>query len=301
PELSTNIVEAGQPVKLRIRVRGEGNLSRLVPPPPPPQRDWQVFQAVSDNTPPQIVQAQASIAFEYTMIPLSENVRSTPALPFCVFNPERGAYEDLSIPPVALSVLPGKVSAADLQTILQARALDREVEKEPVLSGLASAPGMPGNLLPLQNRAWFPLLHLLPASALIGLWLWERRRRFCEQNPGIVLRRRALRALRRERRSLEKAARVKDAAGFAAVAVNAMKVAVAPHYPAEPRALVGSDVMTILPETERSAPAGRTVSRLFTSSDAARFGAEPLKSDQLLELKPEIERVLDQLEAKLCQ
>ena len=300
PELSTNAVEAGQPLKLKVRVRGEGNLSRLVPPPPPRARDWQIFPGSAENTAPQIVQAQGSITFDYTLIPLSDKVRSTPTLPFSAFDPDRGTYDDLTVPSVAVSVLPGNVSAADLQAVIQAQALDREPEKEPVLSGLAPGPGLGGSLFPVQMRPWFPLLHLLPAGALSGLWLWDRRRRFLEQNPMVVVRRRALRALRRERRLLEKAARARDNAGFAAVAVNAMKVAVAPHYPAEPRALVGADVMTVLPESERSGPRGQTVRRLFSSSDAALFAAERAEPGQLLDLKPEIEGVLDQLEARLC-
>lgn len=301
PELSTNIVPAGEPVKLRVKVRGEGNLLRLVPPPPPQLREWQIFPATVENTPPQIVQAQGSTTFDYTLIPLVDKVRNTPALPFSVFNPERGAYDDLTIPSVAITVLPGTVSPADLQTMLQAQNLDRAPEIEPVLSGLAVAPGLAGGLMPVQNQVWFPLLHLIPAASLLSFWLWDRRRRFLEQHPGIVLRRRALRALRRERRLLERAAQASDSASFAALAVNAMKVAVAPHYPAEPRALVGADVMTILPQTERCGRAGQTVRRLFSDADAVTFSAQRGDTSGLLALKSDIEGVLDELEAKLCE
>jgi hypothetical protein len=301
PMLSTNIVAAGEPLVMRIRVRGEGNLSRLVPPPPPRVKDWQVFPATADNTLPQIIQAQGSITFDYTLIPLTDSARNTPALPFAVFNPDHIAYDDLTIPPMAVTVLPGKVTTADLQTLIKAQALDREVEKEPVLRGLAIAPGLRGGMIPVQNRAWFPLLHLVPAGALLGLWLWDRRRRFMEQNPGIVLRRRALRALRRERRLIRRAAAESDSATFAAAAVNAMKLAVAPYYPAEPRALVGVDVVTILPETERSGRAGQTVRRFFAESDAASFAAKPTDTHLLLAMRPELEGVLDELEARLCE
>jgi hypothetical protein len=145
------------------------------------------------------------------------------------------------------------------------------------------------------------MLHLLPAGTLLGLWLWDRRRRFLEQHPDIVLRRRALRALRRERRTLERAASARDSVRFAATAVNAMKVAVAPHYPAEPRALVGADVLTMLPEQERSGRIGQTVRKLFSREDEFCFAvAKPGDATGVLELKPEIEGVLDHLEARLC-
>src|SRR5262249_8262133 len=153
----------------------------------------------------------------------------------------------------------------------EAEATDKAPEEEPVLSGLSAKPGLAGGLAPAQQRSWFPLMHLLPASTLLALWLWDRRRRFLEQHPEIVMRRRALRGLRRERRALERAAAMRDSARFAAVAVHAMKVAVAPHYPAEPRALVGVDVLTMLPESERSGRSGQTVRKLFSREEELCF------------------------------
>ena len=165
---------------------------------------------------------------------------------------------------------------------------------------MAISPGLTGGLVPVQKRPWFPLIHLVPASALLGLWLWDRRRRFLEQHPDIILRRRALRALRQERRTLNRAAQTRDANGFAAVAVKAMKIAVAPHFPAEPRALVGSDVLTALPADQRAGRNGQIVRRFFSRADASCFAVAPTDSRELLDLRPEIEAVLDQLEARLC-
>src|SRR5262249_53615943 len=68
PELATNITRVGDPVKLSVRVRGDGNLLRVVPPPPPRPRHWQVLSAGGDNLPPQIIQAQGFTTFNYTLI-----------------------------------------------------------------------------------------------------------------------------------------------------------------------------------------------------------------------------------------
>jgi len=300
PEISTNTMMVGEPVRLKVKVHGDGNLARLVPPAPPRQQDWQIFPATLDGTPPQIIRAQGSVTFTYTLIPLNQKSRVTPAVPFCSFDPERRAYQDLTIASVPVTVLPGTGTAADLQALVQAEATDKAPEEEPVLSGLSINPGLAGGLAPTQQRGWFPLLHLLPAGALLGLWFWDRRRRFLEQHPEIVIRRHALRVLRRERRALERAATMRDSARFAAVAVNAMKVAVAPHYPAEPRALVGTDVLTMLPESERSGRGGQTVRKLFSREDELCFAAQQVDTTELLELRPEIEGVLDHLEARLC-
>ena len=299
PELATNRVRVGDPVKLRVRVRGDGNLARLVAPPPPRSREWQVFAATPDAAPPQIAQAQGYATLEFTLIPLTQDARFTPPIPFCYFDPNAVGYTDLTIPSIPVQVLPGTVPA-DLQAVARADSVLPAPEKEPVLRGLAAAPGMAAaSLAPLQLRAWYPLLQLAPAGAFLGLWSWDRRRRFLEQHPDVLRRRRALRALRRELRALQKAARGGNSARFAALAVSALRIASAPHYPAEPRALVGADVLALLSDAERSGRTGELVRRLFLVADAERFSATPLVTDELLALEPEVLDILRQLEERL--
>ncbi len=312
PRLATNILRVGEPVSLYVRVRGEGNLARLVPPPAPQAPFWQVFAGAADGA-----SAQPSppgfTTFVYTVIPLAEAARATPPIPFSCFDPNSGRYVDLTIPPVPVTVKPGTASA-DLQALLEPGSSDNDREKELNLKDLALSPGRAaGSLVPLQQHPWFPLVELSPAAAFIGLWGWDRRRRYLEEHPRILLRRRARRAFRRECRVLRQAARRGNAERFAAAAVNAMRLACATHYPAEPRALVGSDVLETLDPTAVSQRADRAcravawseggdsviVRRFFDVADASRFDTAPADATELLALQPELDRVLQQLEARL--
>jgi hypothetical protein len=280
-------------------------------------RDWQVF-AANDYAPAQPVQpppppvglvqsrpparpdtAQGVIAFNYTLIPLTETVRATPPIPFSYFDPKTGRYAELNIPSVPVTVSAGAIPA-DLTTLAQPVSTAGEPEKELVLRGLAASRGRTAaSLVPPQQQAWFPLLQLAPAAAFFGLWSWDRRRRYLEQHPDILLRRRARRALHRQRRILQRAARAADAPRFAAAAVGAMRVACAPHYPAEPRALVGADVLPLLPEPDRSGRLGEVVRRFFAVTDAVSFGTTAPNPADLLPLHPDLDRVLQQLEDRL--
>jgi len=299
PELGTNIVAVGEPVKLKVKVYGDGNLLRLVPPPAPRPRDWQLLPARNETVPPQFVQAQGFATLSYILIPSADKSRATPAIPFSGFDPQLGAYVDLTIPPVPIKIIPG-AAAVDLTAVLQANSADTQSEKEPALSALATASGLAaGSLYPLQRQLWFPLMQLVPGAAFLGLWTWDRRRRFLEQHPDLVLRRRARRALRHERRTLRRAANAKNSTGFATTAVNAMRVACAPHYPAEARAMVASDVLPILPESARTSRPGEVVQRFFAVTDASRFGKVPAELQALLALHSDLELVLDQLESRL--
>ena len=104
--------------------------------------------------------------------------------------------------------------------------------------------------------------------------------------------------MHREWAAARKAAALGDTSRFAVCAVSAMRVACAPHYPAEPRALVSSDVVPLLDATQ--APNGANVVRqIFAAADAERFAELPAPAKDLLALRGEVDRVLAQLEAKL--
>ena len=318
PKLGTNVLHVGDPVKLTVTVTngGDGPLARLVAPPPPQVHDWQVF-AASDFAPAQPVPqphpvppaqpgtrivpeaVQGIVAFNYTLIPLTETARATPPIPFSCFDPGTGSYTDLTIPSVPVTVQPSVV-AADFPALTQAASTANGAEKELVLRGLARSRGRTAySLVPPQQQAWFPLMQLAPAAAFFGLWNWDRRRRYLEQHPDVMLRRRARRALRRQWRILRRAAQTADAPRFAAAAVSALRVACAPHYPAEPRALVGADVLPLLPEPDRSGRAGEVVHRFFKVTDASNFSTASTNPAELLPLQSDLERVLQQLEARL--
>jgi len=317
PSLVTNVLRVGDPVKLTVTVTnsGEGPLARLVPPPPPRASDWQVF-AASDFAPVQAVPVRQSprvpqpgagvrqdavegvVTFSYTLIPLVTTVTGTPPIPFSCFDPKTGTYADLTIPSVPVTVRPG-AAPANLSAVVQGASAG-ETERELVLHGLPATRGRTAaTLVPPQQQAWFPIMALAPAVAFLGLWSWDRRRRYLEQHPEVVLRRRARRALRRQWRILQRAGRAADGPRFAAAAVSAMRVACAPHYPAEPRALVGADILPLLPEPDRLGQPGKVVRRFFEVTDAANFGTRPPNPADLLPLRPDLERVLQQLEDRL--
>jgi hypothetical protein len=313
PTLTTNGLRVGDPVGLSVTVRGDRSLSRLVAPPPPQRSDWQIVRAATDFGPaaaaiprPQNLpvgpahapELPGAATFHYTLIPQTDQVQATPPIPFAFFDPEREAYVDLTIPALPVTVQPGLV-AAELPAAASGRA-GATSDQEPVLSSLAAAPGRTSwGLVPWQERAWFPLMQFAPAAMFLGLWWWDRRRRYLEQHPEILVRRRARRALRRERRVLEAAARAGDARRFAAAAVTALRVASAPHYRAESQALVGSDVLPLLPQLDCGPRSNEIVRRFFAVTDAARFATEPGEATELLALRPELESLLEKLEAKL--
>ncbi len=298
PRLSTNMVQVGQPLKLTAIVRGTGNLARLVPPEPPRHKQWQVFAAPLEPVPPQVQHLQGFASFNFTLIPLSDEATVTPAIPFAYFDPGTESYVELTIPSVPVTVRPGGPAGP---SPLPDDATIPEDEVETLqLADLAGATGrIAASLTPVQERPWFPWLQLLPGVAFLGLVAWDRRRRYFEQHPEVLVRRRARRAMRRHWGELEKFAAAGDAFRFAESAVRAMRSGCAPFFPAEPRALVGADVLSLFPERVRTGSAGQAVRRIFDLVDARQFGGLVGDQETLLAARSDIERVLAFLEERL--
>jgi len=279
PQLATNRIHVGEPVRLRVAFHGVGILSRFVPPAAPRSRDWQI---IADPPP----------ATGFTLIPLTDDVQTTPAIPFCAFNPAAGEFVDLTIP-----ALPVTVIGNSLPTQLPAFDEAENQSASLKLSGLAPSPGkMVASLQPLQLRGGFIALQLVPAFGFLVLWQWDRRRRFLAAHPEIVRRRQARRSLRKEKVKLQKAMAAGDGKGFVQHAAEAMKIACAPHFPAHPRALVCGEVLAQL-EDPRGA-AGETVRKVFAAADS-QFAGTPQTPADLLALHSDVMVVLNQLEGKL--
>lgn len=278
PQLAASRLHVGEPVQLKVAFHGEGNLTRFVPPELPRSREWQI---IADKPP----------GNGYTLIPLTEEVQTTPAIPFSYFDPETGRYVDLTIP-----ALPVTVTGEGLP--VQLAPSDDETNAPLKLSDLAPTAGKAvSSLKPLQLQRWFVCLQLVPLIAFLLLWQWDRRRRFLEAHPEIVRRRKAKRDLRREKIQLQKTVAGGDPEAFLQHAVNALRIVCAPHFPAQPQALVSSDVLSQLDEMECNGNAGEIVRRIFAAADA-QFASQPKRAD-LLALHTELKTVLQKLEAKL--
>jgi hypothetical protein len=295
PHLSTNSIRAGDPLTLTVTLRGEGNVGHLTPPPAPELREWQTFPPTGESIPVSFIQQRGFVNFNYTMIPLSDQLKTTPPIPFSYFDPVKKTYVDLTIPSVPLTVTPG-VSVTNIASFEPDESAN--AEREPVFTGLAKEPGFAvAGLAPVQQRSWFLLLQIVPAAALAGLWFWDSRRRFHTLHPEVMLKRRARRGLRRELRRARRAAAAGNASDFAASAANALREACAPHSAANPNALVCADVLRELPAPESKQ--SEIVRRLFAAADAVRFGGPDRNGQDLLALQPDLERLLAQMKERL--
>ena len=281
PLLATNRLRVGEPVHLKINFVSQGELTRFVPPLAPRSRDWQI---IADKAP----------AIGFTLIPLNDEVHATPIIPFSSFNPTTGKYVNLTIPAV-----PVTVSAEGLP--VQLDAYDDGAKTAPPLrlnDPATRAGARTTSLRPLQLQGWFVGLQLVPVIGFLALWQWDRRRQFLEAHPEIVRKRNARRALRKIKRQLQNAVASGDSDAFGRLAATAFQVVVAPHYPANPAALVSGDVLSRLSIADAASERGQIVRRIFAAADA-RFANNSTPPADLLTEQIAVLDVLRELEEQL--
>ena len=245
-------------------------------------------------------------AFEYQLIPLDERIAATPAIPFCYFDPQSGVYVDRSIAPIPITVDPSPSAAVvdGQSSLVEARSLLRDLLERPdAPTALADSLGTSGrtatNLGPTHRQAWFVGLQLLPALLLSGLWIWDRRRRYFEQHPEVLVRRRARKAITGHARRARKAARRGDARGFLQHAIRGLQEASAPDAPGEPRAMVCDDILGTLPAELLEGDTPQLVKKLWTAANDWSFGAEQPDRQNLLGLAHEVDGQLNELRRRL--
>lgn len=296
PQLATNILRVGDPVQLAVTIRSDEDLSQIQPPDPPRVIDWQVFPAESAGTIPGNHEVKPGVVFNYTLIPMSDESKQTPAIPFSYFDPHQTRHVDITIPPV-----PVRIIANGLPTDWpESLALDEPVQREkPALSGLALSAGKAGDFFTLQSSMWFPVIALAPVAVLFGLLWWDERRRFLENHPEVVRRNLARREYRRQRKLVNRAAATENALDYAKCAVTAMQIACAPHLPAAPRALVCADVLNRLDSPDRHGALGAAARELFSFVDNSEYSQSPRHHPGFLNLKADVEQLLAKLEEKL--
>ena len=282
PRLSTNRVQTGFPVQLKMAIHNADGLGRLVPPELPQVPDWQIIPEKSGE------------GVAYTLIPLTSSTQATPAIPFSCFNPATASYVDLTIPAVPITVF-----EEGLPMTLPAMAEKSSATAPVKLSDLSPTPGKSASSLkPLQLRGWFIGLQLLPVLGIVGLWRWDHRRRYLEAHPEIVRRRRARRALHREQRGVQNAVISADTAAFVRHATAAMRIACAPHYPADPQALVCADVLAQLDPAQCQGAEGEVIRRIFAAA-YEQFALRPQTHAELIALEMQVNAVLRLLEDRL--
>jgi hypothetical protein len=256
-DISPASVTEGEPLTLRLHVRGAGNFDRVDSAMLDHLDHWKTYPARSSFTPSDAVGNTGEKVFEQPLIAAQPGEQAIPGLEFTYFNPDTRRYEHAQTRPIQVTVA-ASLASSSLTALTAAQNL----------SGAPTAgaprglrPDHPprhaavGELRPLYFQGPFLALPTTLALLLAGGWFAVR------PNPARASSKRTARTLVQ----LGAAARAGDALSFFGAAKTALLQTFATRWQ------MPADQITAAELTARLGPAGEDVERLFSLADEARY------------------------------
>jgi hypothetical protein len=204
-------VKAGEPVTLKMRIHGKGNLEKIIPPGISEHHDIKLYDA---RTIP--AQAPDEVRFEQVVIPKSDSIREIPAISFSYFNTKTADFRTITKGPFPITVESAPQNAA--QVIATVPSTIRQ-ETKVLGRDIAYLKPRPATWRMDSETAWyrttaFRILIALPLIVLILLSVGVARRNALNNNVALARRQKAPKTARRHIQLAERAMRAKDETAF---------------------------------------------------------------------------------------
>ena len=179
-----------EPVLLKFRISGEGNIEALPDPDWPEFSGWRVIESpVTIESQVVAGQITGSRTFEIALMPEQTGGLNIPEIRYPYFDPALERYVELATDPIAASI----GDAAGAPAVPSLPAVDDAEEEAPEVRPIKAVPPslrQPGTELadsPVYWSAW-----AIPALAIAGVLVWRRRRASQETARAEALRNNAL-------------------------------------------------------------------------------------------------------------
>jgi hypothetical protein len=191
----------GDPITIRLRVSGAGNLDAIAPPVLAGKAGLKVYDPQKKAPAPS--SGGGSVLFEQVVIPTDPRLREIGPFTFCYFDPVTGRYQQLKSTTIPVSVK----ANPNFRAVPQSSALSGN---QPVLGkDLIYIKTAPGKLqrqgTGIERQPWFWGLQLLPLLGLSGAVAFRRHRDGLQSDTPQA---RTLRARREAERNLKQAGKL---------------------------------------------------------------------------------------------
>ena len=256
-DVSPASVAAGDPLTLRLHIRGTGNFDRVDSTMFDHLDHWKTYPAKSSFTPSDAVGYQGEKVFEQPLIAAQAGEQSIPGLEFSYFNPNTRRYERAQTPPIKVTIATS-LDSSSLNALTGVQSLNGAFATGS-MQGLRSDHPPPqywvSELRPLYFRAPFLAIPTTLALILAGSLFAVR------PNAARATSKATERALAR----LDAAARAGDSSSFFEAARKTLLQTFAARWQ------MPADQITFAELKARLGATGEDVGRLFALAEEARY------------------------------
>ncbi|MSU61769.1 MAG: protein BatD [Pedosphaera sp.] len=289
-------VTVGDPITLKIQLRGEGALDSLAL----PAYDWREFKSyppITRTEPEDQLGIRGVKTFEQVIIPQNADVKEIPSLSFTFFDTRRKGYQTLKQPAVPVTVKPG--SGGQPQIALSSGASPSSENRTDNLQDIAHIRPYLGQLTiarpPLLHQRWFLALQTVPLLGWLAVATWRRRQDSLARNPRRRRRAEVAAVVRRSLNQLPGLAKADNAAEFFATLFRLLQEQLGERLDLPASAITESVLDDRLPALGATSELVAELHELFRSCNQALY-AGPVSSQQLMSLVPKAEIAIRQLQ-----
>jgi hypothetical protein len=284
-------VKAGDPITLKMTVKGEGDLDTVKPPKLQSKDGFKVYD-------PQVKQNDTEKIFEQVLMPDSEKVVCIPQINFSFFNTKTGQYQILTRPPIPITVTKAEDGQAKLVESPQSQV--SSAQKEELGRDIIYLKNSPGRLRKTGNYLYqdfsFWLIQILSLVSFIGIIIIRLEQRKLTTDRRYA---RRLRAPGKAKKGVQEAERLlregKTEAFFDAV-YKTVREYLADRFHLPSGGITAITIEDLAEEKGISGGVMDKIKRIFSDCDMARYAPSQFGQKQLEGIFKSLKEVIDYLE-----
>lgn len=206
-------VKAGEPLKLSVEIRGQGNLKTLPPLQPPALDNFKSFEPeIQEDIAPAENTIGGAKTYQYVLIPKEQGQYRIESFKLPYFDPARKTYHMASTTPIAIDVLPGERGEFPLVVGLGREEI--KVVGQDIHYIKPSSVVLKNQRDDLYRNRFFWAFQMVPLMAVGCAIVARRRRDRITRDVGYARYRRAHRRARQGLRAAQKLMRPESSAQF---------------------------------------------------------------------------------------
>jgi hypothetical protein len=207
-------VAVGDPITVRIRIAGRGDLGSLTLPDQPGWHDFTVYPPTTKVETTDPLGLQGAKTFEQIVAPQNAGVRELPPFSFSYFDPDAGNYRTLIEPAVALAVR--SAGATPVPTIAGNPTASQQNPPRPedILPIKENLGTLSQARPPLVTRPAFLVLQTVPVFAWLAAVIWRKRADHLANNPRLRRQRQVAQLIRQGLNELRQFAAANNSDNF---------------------------------------------------------------------------------------
>jgi len=283
-------VKAGEPITLKMRISGKGNLEKIIPPSITATPDIKLYDARSEPA-----QTPDEVRFEQVIIPKSDNIKEIPAISFSYFNTKTADFRTITRGPFPVTVENAPRNAAQVIATVpstiqkETKVLGRDIAylKPRPKAWRMNADETGRNPAPLRILLALPLVLLIVLAGIVA------RKNMLASNVALARRQKAPKVARRNIQLAKQALHAQDESAFHQALWRTLTEYFGHRLNLAPGEVTLQTVLARIPDENGS------LEHLFTAIEQRRYGIRDHEGDRRHEMKVllrELSSVLKQCE-----